>query len=63
MLFSIFFAINIGSGAYFVYCKYMNRNKENDHGGEVNGSQWNGSKWEKSNKQSLKIELIIFTTT
>ena len=50
MLFSIFFAINIGIGAYFVYCKYMNRNKENDHGGEVNGSQWNGSEWEKSNK-------------
>ena len=62
MLFSIFFAINIGIGAFFVYYKYMNRNKENDPG-EVNGSQWHGSKWEKSNKWSLKIELIIFTTT
>ena len=28
VLFSIFFAINIGIGAYFVYYKYMNRNKE-----------------------------------
>ena len=28
MLFSIFFAINIGSGAYFVYYKYINCNKE-----------------------------------
>ena len=27
--FSIFFTINIGIGAYFVYYKYMNRNKEN----------------------------------
>ena len=29
VLFSIFFAINTGIGAYFVYYKYMNRNKEN----------------------------------
>ena len=29
VLFSIFFAINIGAGAYFVYYKYMNHNKEN----------------------------------
>ena len=28
VLFSIFFAINIGIGACFVYYKYMNRNKE-----------------------------------
>ena len=28
VLFSIFFAINIGIGAYFGYHKYMNRNKE-----------------------------------
>ena len=28
VLFSIFFAINIGIGVYFVYYKYMNRNKE-----------------------------------
>ena len=27
-LFSIFFAINIGIGDYFVYYKYMNGNKE-----------------------------------
>ena len=28
-LFSIFFIINVGIGAYFVYCKYTNRNKRN----------------------------------
>ena len=28
VLFSVFFAINIGIGAYFVYYKYMNCNKE-----------------------------------
>ena len=29
VLFSIFFIINVRIGACFVYCKYMNRNKEN----------------------------------
>ena len=29
VLFSIIFTINIGIGTYFVYYKYMNRNKEN----------------------------------
>ena len=29
VLFSIFFIINVGIGAYFVYYKYMNRNKQN----------------------------------
>ena len=29
VLLSIFFTINIGMAAYFVYYKYMNRNKEN----------------------------------
>ena len=29
VLFSIFFIINVGIGAYFVYQKHMNRNKEN----------------------------------
>ena len=29
VLFSIFFTINIGIATYFVYYKYMNRNKEN----------------------------------
>ena len=29
VLFSTFFTINIGIGAYFVYYKYVNRNKEN----------------------------------
>ena len=29
MVLSIIFAINIGIGAYFVYYKYMNRDKEN----------------------------------
>ena len=28
MLFSISFTIDVGIGAYFVYYKYMNRNKE-----------------------------------
>ena len=29
VLFSIFFTVNVGIGAYFVYYKYMNRNKKN----------------------------------
>ena len=29
VLFSIFFTINIGIGTYFVYYKYINRNKKN----------------------------------
>ena len=29
VLFSIFFTINVGIATYFVYCKYMNHNKEN----------------------------------
>ena len=29
VLFSIIFTINIGTGTYFVYYKYMRRNKEN----------------------------------
>ena len=29
VLFSIFFTINVGIGAYFVYYKYVNPNKEN----------------------------------
>ena len=29
VLFSIFFTINIRIGAYFVYYKYINRNKKN----------------------------------
>ena len=29
VLFSIFFTINVGTDAYFIYYKYMNRNKEN----------------------------------
>ena len=29
MLFSIFFAINVGIATYFVYYKYVNRDKEN----------------------------------
>ena len=28
VLFSIYFTIKVGIGAYFVYCKYVNRNKE-----------------------------------
>ena len=29
VLFSIFFTINVGIGAYFAYYKYVNRNKKN----------------------------------
>ena len=29
VLFLIFFTINVGIGPYFVYYKYMNRNKKN----------------------------------
>ena len=29
VLFSIFFTINVGTDAYFIYYKYMNCNKEN----------------------------------
>ena len=29
VLFSIFFIINVGIGAYFDYYKYVNRNKKN----------------------------------
>ena len=29
VLFSIFFTINVGIGAYFAYYKYMNHNKKN----------------------------------
>ena len=29
VLFSIFFTINVGIGAYFIYYKYTNLNKEN----------------------------------
>ena len=29
VLFSIFFTLSIGIAAYFLYCKYMSRNKEN----------------------------------
>ena len=30
VLFSIFFKINVGIGAYFAYYKYINRNKKDD---------------------------------
>ena len=30
VLFSVVFTINVGIGTYFVYYKYMNRNKETD---------------------------------
>ena len=29
VLFWMFFTVNVGIGAYFLYYKYMNRNKEN----------------------------------
>ena len=31
VLFSMVFTINVGIGTYFVYYKYMNRNKETAH--------------------------------
>ena len=34
VLISIAFTINVGIGPYFVYYKYMNRNKETDRKGK-----------------------------
>ena len=66
VLFSIFFTINVGIGAYFVYYKYMNRNKNNVSRYDyiyIKQQFAKLIKWGKSNKLTLKIELIIFTTT
>ena len=65
VLFSIFFTINVGIGAYFVYYKYMNRNKNNVSRYDyiyIKQQFAKLIKWGKSNKLTLKIELIIFTT-
>ena len=52
VLFSIFFTINIGIGAYFVYYKFMNHDKETAFRyGYVDQTTINKLiKWEKSNK-------------
>ena len=65
-LFSIFFIINAVIDAYFVYYKYMNRNKKmflNIMIMFIKQQFTKIIKWEKSNKLTLKIELIIFTMT
>ena len=66
VLFSMFFTISVGIGAYFVYYKYMNRNKKKmflDMFMFIKQQLTKLIKWAKSNKLTLKIELIIFTTT
>ena len=66
VLFLMFFTINVGIGAYFVYYKYMNRNKKKmflDMFMFIKQQLTKLIKWGKSNKLTLKIELIIFTTT
>ena len=52
VLFSIFSTIDIGIGAYFVYYKFMNRDKETaSRYGYVDQTTINKLiKWEKSNK-------------
>ena len=65
VLISIFLAINVGIGAYFVYYKIKNCNKKMFLSMIMFIKQQFTKliKWEKSNKLTLKIELIIFTTT
>ena len=66
MLFSIIVTIDVGIGTYFIYYKYMNRNKETGAKESFNYqaalSYWT-YKWDKSNKLSSKIELITFLMT
>ena len=59
VLFWIFFTINIGGiGAYFIFFHwYLKRYLL------VKQQSTKLIKWEKSNKLTLKIKLIIFTTT
>ena len=64
VLFSIIFTISIGIVTYFVYYKYMNRDGEDvSRDYYVYQATNYYYKREKSNKLTLKIELIIFTTT
>ena len=65
VLFSIFFTFNAGIGAYFSYYKYINHNKKMllDIMIMFIKQKIINIKWEKSNKLTLKIELIIFTMT
>ena len=60
------FLINVGICAYFVYYKYMNRNKKDIMSKCLNIMVMFimcNIKWGKSNKLILKIEHTIFTTT
>ena len=52
VLFSIIFMINVGIGAYFVYYKYMNCNKENvsKYDYVYQPKVINHIKWEKLNE-------------
>ena len=65
VLFSILFTINVGIGAYFVYYKYVDRNKKMFLNTMIMLIMHKiiNIKWGKSNKLTLKIELNIFTTT
>ena len=70
VLFSILFTINVGIGAYFVYFRwYLKKDVtrvefENSHSNnDLLNTIFIKYKWKKLNKLTLKIELIIFTTT
>ena len=65
VLISIFLAINVGIGAYFVYYKYKNCNKKMFLLMIMFIKQQFTKliKWEKSNILTIKIELIILTKT
>ena len=56
VLFSIFFTINVGIGAYFVYYKYENPNKENIYHVE---NYW----YKMGVVKQIDIKLIILTMT
>ena len=59
VLFWIFFTINVGGiGAYFIYFHGYLKNMFT-----CETTIYYTCKWEKSNKLTLKMKLIIFTTT
>ena len=64
VLFSIIFTISIGIATYFGYYKHMSRNEKNvSKYGYVYQATSYYYKWKKSNKLTLKIEVIIFVMT
>ena len=67
VLFSIIFTINVGIGTYFVYFHWYIKKKMFRVLSLVLALKQKFNyltyKWEKSNKLTLKIELIIFATT